>query len=684
MGFRLLLAVGLATTMTGITIGPAAADNPPPTPAPPTQSTPPSDVSVQTITGSDLYAEAVVVSTNLFPHGGLSVVYLASGEAYSDSLAAAPLAARKGAAVLFTKGTSLPLVVEDELIRLAPARVEVVGGESVIAPAVVDEVTAVLAPGTIVERVFGPDQYGTAAALSVLAYPDGAGTVVVASGEDFPDAIAAGPAAARLRAPLLLTLRDSLPASTAAEIQRLAPTTVVIVGNTTAVSSAVADAINALGPQVQRIEGVDRYLTAAAVAATYWPAAGTMVIASGLTFPDALAAVPIASARGVPILYLGDDEVPICTRDAILRSHPKTFVAMGDVSLILRTELAAWSDGRLAVPAPDGTYPASDAGYHDYGEMVTRIKVTEMAYPTLVKVFSIGKSYQGRDLWAAKVSDNVSQDEDEPEVLVDALHHAREHLTVEQALYLLKTLVTDYSTDPTVKGLVDSREVFIIFALNPDGWAYDLSGNPYRGWRKNQQPTPTPPYVGTDLNRNYSYKWGCCGGSSKNPISLEYRGPAPFSAPEVQAMRDFVASRVVNGRQQIKTHVSLHSNGELILWPYCYTKTDIPSDMTVDDHAVFVTMAQAMAASNGYKAEQSSDMYITDGDEIDYLYHDYRIFSFTWELYPTEQHNTSLNHYPPDEVIAAQTARNRSALLYLIDAAGCPWAAIGKASVYCT
>jgi hypothetical protein len=145
-----------------------------------------------------------------------------------------------------------------------------------------------------------------------------------------------------------------------------------------------------------------------------------------------------------------------------------------------------------------------------------------------------------------------------------------------------------------------------------------------------------------------------------------------------------VASRVVGGVQQIRTHVTLHTNGELILYPYGYTKTALPSDMTADDHAVFVTMAQSMARMNGYTAEQSSRLYITDGDEIDWLYHQYRIFSFTFELYPTDQATLSRDVYPPYSVVATQTARNRGALLYLIDAAACPYRVIDKAAQYCS
>ena len=266
--------------------------------------------------------------------------------------------------------------------------------------------------------------------------------------------------------------------------------------------------------------------------------------------------------------------------------------------------------------------------------MEVDIDAVQAAYPDLVKVFSIGKSYQGRDIWAAEVSGNVSDPVAKPEVLIDGLHHSLEHLALEQTLYALHMLTHDYSTDPAVKNLVDTRRIWIIFAVNPDGLVYDLSGSPYHEWRKNRQPNAGTSAVGTDINRNYSYHWGCCGGSSGSPSAWNYRGPSAFSTPEAQAVRDFVLSRVVNGVQQIRTHVTFHTDGELILWPYGYTKTDIPSDMTVDDHATFVAMGKAMARTNGYKPEQSSDLYVTDGDEIDWLYGVEHIFSFTFELYP--------------------------------------------------
>jgi hypothetical protein len=361
---------------------------------------------------------------------------------------------------------------------------------------------------------------------------------------------------------------------------------------------------------------------------------------------------------------------------SLLRRAPMTRAAM----LTIAGAVLALAAPTTVVAAE---YPAYDSGYHSFTELVAEIHEIAADHPDIVEVFSIGQSYENRQLWTAKISDNVADDEAEPEVLIDALHHAREHMTVEQALYLFNELVDGYGSDDQVTALVDNREIWIVFALNPDGFEYDLRGDPYRAWRKNRQPTPGTGRVGTDLNRNYDYRWACCGGSSGNAASITYRGPRPFSAPETRALRDFVNSRIVGGHQQIRTHVTLHTNGELILWPYGYTRTDLPPDMTRADWNVFVRMGRAMAARNGYRAMQSSSLYITDGDQIDWMYARHRIFSFTFELYPPEQSTVWRDHYPPDERIAGQTARNRAALLYLIDLASCPYRATSTAVQNC-
>ena len=340
----------------------------------------------------------------------------------------------------------------------------------------------------------------------------------------------------------------------------------------------------------------------------------------------------------------------------------------------------------VAAPAAAAAadFPAKDSRYHSYDEMVQVLQDAETAYPDIVDVFSIGQSYQGRELWAVKISDNVGTDEAEPEVLFDSLHHAREHLTLEQTLAILRWLTEGYGTDERITDIVDGRELWIVPSVNPDGAEWDLTGDPYREWRKNRQHNAGSTHRGTDLNRNYDYKWGCCGGSSGFTGSSTYRGPAPFSAPETRAMRDFMLSRRVGGHQQIQVAISFHTAGEEILWPYGYTKTDIPRDMTVDDHAALKTLGKRMAARNGYTPKQSSSLYITDGDEIDWAYGRQRIWMYTFELYPNYAKDHSPGrHYPRDELIERETERNKDAILYLIERAGCRYAVIGKARTHC-
>jgi carboxypeptidase T len=334
---------------------------------------------------------------------------------------------------------------------------------------------------------------------------------------------------------------------------------------------------------------------------------------------------------------------------------------------------------RSAVATPLN-FPPADSGYHNYTEMANETAAVASANPSLVRRFSVGNSYQGRALWATKISDNVATDEAEPEVLFQCGQHAREHLSVEMCLYLLNELTSKYASDTTIRNLVNSREIYIIFQVNPDGSEYDIATGSYRSWRKNRQPNTGSSAVGTDLNRNWSYQWGCCGGSSGSPSSSTYRGPSAFSAPETQRVRNFVQGRVVGGRQQIRVAIDFHTYSELILWPYGYTFNNTAPGLTADDRATFATMGQAMANTNGYTPEQASDLYIADGTMPDWAWGIYKIFAYTFEMYPR---SSNPGFYPPDEIIARETSRNRAAVVYLLQQADCPYKVIGKQAQYC-
>jgi carboxypeptidase T len=339
------------------------------------------------------------------------------------------------------------------------------------------------------------------------------------------------------------------------------------------------------------------------------------------------------------------------------------------------------------VPAPAGDgvstldFPSRDAAYHNYAEMIADVNAVVAKYPAIAAKRVLGKTYQGRDIVAVKISDNVAADENEPEIMYDANHHAREHLTVEMALYLLHQFTDNYASDARIRNIVNTREIWIVPSVNPDGSEYDIAGGSYRSWRKNRQPTSGSSYVGTDLNRNYGYKWGCCGGSSGSTSSETYRGPSAFSAPETQAIRNFVQSRVVGGVQRIRATMDFHTYAELVLWPFGHTNAPTGPGMTADDNNTLATLGRRMAATNRYTAEQSSALYITDGDLLDWLWGTYKIFAYTFEMYPTS--SSQGGFYPPGSVIARETSRNKEAALLLAEAADCPYKMIGKQAQYC-
>ncbi|MDH6220241.1 M14 family metallopeptidase [Streptomyces pseudovenezuelae] len=326
-------------------------------------------------------------------------------------------------------------------------------------------------------------------------------------------------------------------------------------------------------------------------------------------------------------------------------------------------------------------FPTADSKYHNYAETTAEIDQRLAAYPGIMSKRVIGTSYQGRNIVAIKVSDNVATDESEPEVLFTFHQHAREHLTVEMALYLLRELGTGYGSDSRITNMVNNREIWIVPDLNPDGGEYDIASGSYRSWRKNRQPNSGSSYVGTDLNRNWNYKFGCCGGSSGSTSSETYRGASAESAPEVKVVANFVRGRVVGGKQQITAGIDFHTYSELVLWPFGYTYSDTTTGMTADDYNAFRTVGQKMAASNGYTAEQSSDLYITDGSIDDYLWGTQKIFSYTFEMYPTS--SSGGGFYPPDEVIERETSRNRDAVLQLLENSDCMYRSIGKEAQYC-
>ncbi|WP_433389240.1 M14 family zinc carboxypeptidase [Micromonospora sp. KLBMP9576] len=362
---------------------------------------------------------------------------------------------------------------------------------------------------------------------------------------------------------------------------------------------------------------------------------------------------------------------------------PAEAAAITRLGFRLEAVPAAPADGHSHAEGDVGTaaFPPADSNYHDYAELTAVVNKVVADHPSIARKISIGSSYEGRDLMAVKISDNVATDENEPEILFNSQQHAREHLTVEMAIYLLNLFTDSYGTDSRISGIVNTREIWIVPTVNPDGSEYDIATGSYRSWRKNRQPNSGSTAVGTDLNRNWSYQWGCCGGSSGSTSSETYRGPSAFSAPETQALRNFVNSRVVGGTQQIKANIDFHTYSQLVLWPFGYTYNNTGTGMSADQYSTFATLGQQMANTNGYTPQQSSDLYITDGDSIDWMWGQHGIWAYTFEMYPGSASGGGF--YPPDEVIPAQTSRNREAVLLISEYADCPYRVIGKQTQYC-
>lgn len=420
------------------------------------------------------------------------------------------------------------------------------------------------------------------------------------------------------------------------------------------------------------------------------------VLAAVLTAGVALAAGGPVSAQPAAPAATGTAEYEIAdARTSVQRNAiASTGAAIEDVEHSIVTVSATAAEVRAiralgfkVTPAPGAghrstlDFPPQDAAYLNYAELQSTVNQIVAQYPAIASKQIIGRSYQGRDIVAVKISDNVGTDENEPEVLYDAQHHAREHLTTEMAAYLLRLYTGSYATDARVRNVVNTREIWIIPQVNPDGSEYDVASGSYRAWRKNRQPNAGSSAVGTDLNRNYGYKWGCCGGSSGSPSSDTYRGTAPFSAPETDVVRDFVQSRIVGGKQQLRAAMDFHTYSELVLWPFGYTSAQTVPDMTADQYNTFATLGRQMAATNGYTAEQSSDLYVTDGDLLDWLWGAHKIFAYTFEMYPRS--SSGGGFYPPASVIARETSRNKEAALLLAESADCVYKVIGKEATYC-
>lgn len=275
----------------------------------------------------------------------------------------------------------------------------------------------------------------------------------------------------------------------------------------------------------------------------------------------------------------------------------------------------------------------SMGGYHTLTEMYDVVDSMRTLFPHLITGRNaIGeiKTWNDNEIYWLRISNDPDADqEDKPEVLYTALHHAREPNGLSQMIFYMWYLLENYDTDPEVKYLVDNTEMYFIPCINPDGYQYNEETNPDGGgfWRKNRRPAAESDEVGVDLNRNYGYEWGIDDtGSSPNMISQTYRGPEAFSEPETQAIRSFSIDH------EIEVVLNYHTFGNLLIHPWGY------SDLPTEEDSTFKAMGNAMIAENGFVMGTGSETvgYIVNGDSDDYLYGEEgekgKMYAFTPEV----------------------------------------------------
>jgi putative cell wall-binding protein len=278
--------------------------------------------------GRDRYVTAVEISKANFPTGANSV-FIATGEQFPDAVAAAPLASNRNAPVLLSKTSSVPQETIDEIRRLKPDRIYILGGTAAVSADVATRLEG-LAPVT---RVWGHDRYATAAEISKATYPGGSDVVYVATGRDFPDPLVGAPLAGYNGGSLLLTDGAALTGETLSELARLAPNLIVVIGAGTSVSQTVINQLKGYAPVVA-VAGSDRYETAVKASQQTFERARVAFVATGAKFPDALAVGPIAISDGGPVLFVSTTSLPSIVADELVRLDPDRIVILGGTAAV--------------------------------------------------------------------------------------------------------------------------------------------------------------------------------------------------------------------------------------------------------------------------------------------------------------------------------------------------------------
>ncbi len=279
--------------------------------------------------------------------------------------------------------------------------------------------------------------------------------------------------------------------------------------------------------------------------------------------------------------------------------------------------------------------------YRTVEETFTSAQALVTANPTLATFSDVGDSWEksigrtGYDLKVLKLT-NSAITGSKPKLLLNSGLHAREYTPVELALRFAESLISGYGTDADATWLLDHHEIHLLLQSNPDGRKKAEAG---ASWRKNVNENycgATSSNRGADLNRNCTFMWGCCNGSSTNPCNDTYRGPNAASEPETQALQAYMEAIFPDQRGPNITdaapattsgiYIDLHSSGRLVLWPWGMTTSVAPNGTALQ------TLGRKLAYFNGHSPGQSVGLYPTDGATDDHCYGTLGIASLTFEL----------------------------------------------------
>ncbi len=342
--------------------------------------------------------------------------------------------------------------------------------------------------------------------------------------------------------------------------------------------------------------------------------------------------------QGVALDHLGETDKGLIgefssEETAIVKTYSTSFsILVADVSKhFLENNIQPSAKRGLTYPTPAAFKLGSMGGYLTVAQADSHINAMIKNYPTIIsKKDTIGTSLQGRVIYAFKVSDNPNIDENEPEVLYTALHHAREPMSLMQMIYYLYYVLENYGKSGEITNIVNNSEMYFVPFINPDGYYYNESTNPKGGgmWRKNMRKTSDSTF-GIDLNRNYGYQWGYNNtGSSPSMQSETYRGPSAFSEPETQVMRDYCIKR------HFKATLNYHAYGNYLIYPW---GNDLAGTSCIDS-TEYKDFAELLTEENFYTAGTCMQTlkYTVNGNSDDWMYGEQtdknKIYAFTPEV----------------------------------------------------